>query len=165
MAKLTTAIFPGSFDPLTLGHADIVERALVIFDRVIVAVLDNPLKSTLFDVDERVELIKAVYQPQSTRVQVDKFKGLLVDFAKSVNCTVVIRGLRAISDYDYEAQMALTNKSLNNELETFFLMTSASRSYISSSLVRQIGQFNGALDHLVPKPVEVAVRAKFGQPV
>lgn len=157
------AVFPGSFDPLTFGHTDIVRRALKIFDNVVIAVLENPSKATLFSAAERVKLITEEFSDCGSTVSVESFSGLLADFAKRKNSSVIIRGLRAVSDYDYEAQMALTNKSLADELETLFMMTSATNSYISSSLVRQIALFGGKVSHLVPEKVALALKAKFAK--
>ncbi len=159
--KRLIAVFPGSFDPLTLGHTDIVSRALKIFDHVVIAVLSNPNKATLFSGEERVALIRAEFAKYKDQVSVETFSGLLVDFAKKKGAKVVIRGLRAVTDYDYEAQMALTNKSLSAEVETLFMMTSERNSYISSSLVKQIAHFKGKVSHLVPKRIEKALRKKF----
>lgn len=155
------AVFPGSFDPLTFGHTDIINRALNIFDKVIVGVLDNPGKKTLFSVPERESIIKEEFRNQKGRVVVESFSGLLVDFVKQQEAQVIIRGLRAISDYDYEAQMALMNKTLADDIETFFVITSAQNAYISSSLVRQIAQFGGSVAKLVPEHVDRTIRAKF----
>lgn len=154
------AIFPGSFDPLTNGHVDLVVRALSVFDRVLVAVLDNPNKETLFSVKERTAFVRESFQRQGESVQVHTFSGLLVDFAREQEVKVVLRGLRAISDFDYEAQMALMNRSLNPEIETFFLMTRERYSYISSTLVKQIAPFGGDVSSLVPPPVAAALEQK-----
>ncbi len=154
------AIFPGTFDPITRGHADIVRRALNIFDTVIVAVLSNVEKKTLFSLDERLELIKAEFSEFSGKVQVESFSGLLVDFAKTKGVKVVIRGLRAISDYDYEAQLALVNKSLYEDLETLFMTAREENTYVSSSLVRQIAAFGGSVDKLVTSTVKQALLDK-----
>lgn len=155
------AIFPGSFDPLTYGHVDLVERALDIFDRITVAVLSNSSKESLFSVQEREELIRAEFEKYGDRVQVESFSGLLVEFAKRRNCKVILRGLRAISDFDYEAQMALMNRNLSPEIETFFLMTREKYSYISSSLVKQVAPYGGAVGQLVPPRVEKALRDRY----
>ena len=161
MSKLSKAVFPGSFDPLTFGHTDIIRRALKIFDKVLIGVLDNPDKTTLFTVNERISLIREEFADCRTTVEVESFSGLLVEYVKRCDTNIVIRGLRATSDYDYEAQMALANKNLSPEVETFFLMTSESCSYISSSLVRQIAKFGGPVSSLVPKSVEKAIKLKF----
>lgn len=158
---LNTAVFPGSFDPLTNGHVDIITRSLKIFDEVVVAVLSNPQKNTLFTLEEREILIRECFRSQAEKVRVHSFSGLLMDFAKSVRAGVIIRGLRAISDYDYEAQLALVNRNLCQEIETFFLITSEENAYISSSIVRQVAEFGGNVLKFVPPNVEAALRAKY----
>ena len=160
MSQTQRAVFPGSFDPLTNGHVDIIERSLSIFDQVIVAVLCNPEKSTLFSIEERVWLIESHFKSFGEKVKVESFTGLLVDFVRSVETGVVIRGLRAISDYDYEAQIALMNKNLCEEIETFFLMTRERNSYISSRLVKQVAMLNGDVKNFVPQIVEKALHDK-----
>ncbi len=160
MASASRAIFPGSFDPLTNGHTNIIQRSLKIFDEIVVAVLSNPTKATLFSVEERVAMIKEEFS-NSPKIKVESFSGLLVDYANQKNINIIIRGLRAVSDYDYEAQMALMNKHLCDGIETFFLMTEARYSYISSSLVRQLGSFNSDVSELVPKAVSKSFLVKF----
>jgi pantetheine-phosphate adenylyltransferase len=146
------AIYPGSFDPITLGHLDIIERGCRLFDRVIVAIARNPSKVPLFTVSERTEQIhKAVHHLQN--VEVDSFEGLTVTYAQSREATVLLRGLRAISDFEMELQMAHTNKTLFNSIETVFLVTSNEYSFLSSSMVREIAKFGGPVHHLVPKHV------------
>ncbi|MBN8550676.1 MAG: pantetheine-phosphate adenylyltransferase [Deltaproteobacteria bacterium] len=162
MTKISAAVFPGSFDPFTNGHLDILTRSLKIFDRVILGVLHNPSKNTLFSVDERAVLIREVCQPFGERVEVQPFSGLLVDFVKKTNTRVILRGLRAISDYDYETQMALMNRHLNEEIETLFLVTSEQNSYVSSTLVKQVATLGGSISTLVPPSVEKALRKKLG---
>ena len=159
------AVFPGSFDPITKGHADIVRRSLNLFDEVVVGVLHNPSKTTLLSVDERIKLIEEEFADCGKRVVAASFSGLLVDFVHNVRGSAIIRGLRAISDYDYEAQMALMNKNMADEIETVFLMTSSKHSYVSSSLARQVAQFGGDVSALVSPQVEKALRAKFGTKV
>lgn len=150
------AVYPGSFDPITKGHIDIIERCREIFDEVVVAVLNNPAKNPMFTVEERMDLIK-----ESTKdiknISVDSFSGLLVDYVKENNISVIIKGLRAVSDFEYEFQMALANKSLNSEVETFFLMTNNRYSFLSSSLIKDIAKFNGNLSQFVTKNVEDAI--------
>lgn len=160
MTKISAAVFPGSFDPFTNGHVDIVERSLKIFDRVVVGVLHNPSKNTLFSVDERAALIRDVCKKFGDRVEVHPFSGLLVDFVKKVNTRVILRGLRAISDYDYETQMALMNRHLNDDIETLFLVTGEQNSYISSTLVKQVATLGGSVATLVPASVEKALKKK-----
>jgi len=157
---VTVAICPGSFDPLTNGHVDIVRRSLKVFDRVVVAVLANPGKTTLFTVDERLEIIRAEFADCGARVEARSFSGLLVDFVRSFERGVVVRGLRAISDFDYEAQMALVNKKLCEDVETVFLMAREKNSYISSSLVKQVAHLGGSVEALVPERVVVALAQK-----
>ncbi len=142
------AIYPGSFDPITLGHIDIIERGAKLFERVIVAVLSNPSKQPLFTVDRRLEQITKCTQ-HLDNVQVDSFVGLTVEYAKLHNAGVLLRGLRVLSDFEKELQMAHTNKTLNQELETVFLATNKEYSFLSSSTVKEIAQFGGAIDHLV----------------
>ncbi|MCL4142493.1 UNVERIFIED_CONTAM: hypothetical protein GTU68_041781, partial [Idotea baltica] len=154
------ALFPGSFDPFTNGHVDIVNRSLTLFDEITVAVLDNPGKKQLFSVEQRIELIQELFK-DNKRVVVDSFQGLLVDYAKKNNNPIVIRGLRAISDFDYEAQMALMNKNLYEEIETCFLVAREENSYISSTLVKQIAPFGGDVSKIVPEIVKKALEKKF----
>ncbi|MCO6432155.1 MAG: pantetheine-phosphate adenylyltransferase [Deltaproteobacteria bacterium] len=160
MAKGITAVFPGSFDPLTNGHVDIVTRSLKIFDRVVVAVLSNPQKATLFTVDERVQLIQEELCSRFEGVSVQSFSGLLVDFVQKAQAKIIIRGLRAISDYDYETQMALMNRNLSEDVETCFLITSEENSYISSSIVKQVATFGGNVSKFVPDRVQKALKTK-----
>lgn len=154
------AIFPGTFDPFTKGHMDLVKRALSFFDRVTISVLHNAKKVTLFTVDERKELVLAALSDVRDRVEVDSFSGLLVDYLKTRGTRAVIRGLRAISDYDYEAQMAIMNRNLSPEVETFFLMSREEYSYISSSLVRQVALLGGDVRKFVAPPVADAMAKK-----
>lgn len=156
-------VFPGSFDPLTKGHIDLVERALNFFDVVVVGVLSNSKKSTLFSLDERVELIKKALADHGERVRVEAFSGLLVDFAHRIGTRTILRGLRAISDFDYEAQMALMNRSLAADLETFFLMSREEFSYISSSLVREVALLGGDISKFVSPIIGEGVRSKVQQ--
>lgn len=155
------AILPGSFDPITRGHADIIRRSLTIFDSVIIAVLSNPEKQTLFSLDERLAMIRDEFADLNDRVEILSFSGLLVDFARSKGVKVIVRGLRAISDYDYEAQLALVNKSLYEDLETLFLTARVENTYVSSSLVRQIASFGGSVDKLVTSSVKDALSKKY----
>ncbi len=148
---MTIAVCPGSFDPVTLGHLDIITRACKIFDKVIVAVPDNPKKKASFSVEERINLIKKV--TKGLNVEVVAVKGLLADFAKKVGATAIVKGLRAMTDFEYEFQMALTNKKLNPELETMFLATSSENMFLSSSMVKQVAGFSGDISHFVPKEI------------
>ena len=158
---VNAAVFPGSFDPLTYGHVDLVERTLDIFDRVVVGVLENPSKQALFSTSERVALIQKQFKSFGPRVKVASFSGLLVDFVKSQKIKVVIRGLRAISDYDYEAQMALINRRLSDDIETFFLMSREEHSYISSTVVKQVASYGGEVKAMVPGIVAEALKQKY----
>jgi len=146
------AIYPGTFDPVTNGHLDIIKRACKIFDKVIVAVADNKDKKTMFDLQKRVTLMKkaTLNIPQ---VEVKSFNSLLVDFAKKENCNIIIRGLRAVSDFEYELQMGYANKSLYEEIDTIYLMPNLENAFISSSVVRSIIKYKGNVSHLVPKEI------------
>lgn len=156
-----TAVFPGSFDPFTNGHADIVERSLGIFDRIIVGVLHNPSKKYLFSQEERVALIAKQFSRHAGRVSVVSFSGLLVEFVASTKSRVIIRGLRAISDYDYEAQMALVNRRLAPKIETFFLTAREEHSYISSTVVKQVAMLGGDVSDMVPPVIARALERKY----
>jgi pantetheine-phosphate adenylyltransferase len=145
------AIYPGSFDPVTLGHLDIISRASRIFDRIIVAVPVNPSKTASFSVEERMELLHRVCaEERLENVEIDKVTGLLADYAREKGAMTIIKGLRAMSDFEYEFQQALTNKKLNPELETMFLATSAENMFLSSSMVKQVAGFGGDISHFVP---------------
>lgn len=161
MLNAKRAVFPGSFDPLTKGHIDIITRSLTIFDELTVAVLSHPRKQELFTAEERVALIREQFSELAPRLSVESFSGLLVDFARQRDINVVIRGLRAISDYDYEAQMALVNRNLCDEIETFFLMTREKYSYISSSIVKEIAAYGGDVTSFVAPTVKAALLKKF----
>jgi pantetheine-phosphate adenylyltransferase len=157
-----TAIYAGSFDPITRGHEDLVNRSLEFVDRVVVAVATNVSKQPLFSVSERVQLIRATLHDRAARVEVRQFSGLLVDFARDVGATLLIRGLRAVSDFEYEYQMALMNRHLSPGLETVFMVPSLDTTYISASLVREVARFGGQIDDLVHPSVAAALREKFG---
>ncbi len=154
------AVYPGSFDPITYGHIDIIKRGLRVFDSVIVAVARNSAKNALFSIDERVDLIKDVLA-DNPRARVDTFEGLLVDYVRSQQATVIIRGLRAISDFEYEFQIAQMNRSITCEVETLFMMTSVPYSYLSSSIVKEVSSLKGPIDSLVPPQVKQALVNKF----
>lgn len=157
---MRTAVYPGSFDPITNGHLDIIERASRIYDKVIVGVLNNSNKNPRFSVDERIELIKEV-TAHLGNIEIDSFGGLLVDFVKEKNASVIVKGLRTVADFEYEFQMALLNKTLNPECETVFLMTDSKYSYISSSMVRELAGFDGDLTGLVPYEIIEKVKEKY----
>lgn len=154
------AVYPGSFDPITYGHLDIINRALKIFDNIVVAVASNSSKNSLFPIHERLDLIRAVLS-SNDRVKVDTFDGLLVDYVLSQKSTVIIRGLRAVSDFEYEFQLAQINRGITLEVETLFMMTSVPFSYLSSSVVKEISSLNGPVDNLVPPLVKKALEEKF----
>ena len=154
------AVYPGSFDPVTNGHLDIIERASRVFDRVIVGVLNNSGKNPLFSIDERVEMLKQVTE-HIGNVEIDSFDGLLVDFAKMKNASVIVKGLRTVMDFEFEFQMALLNKALNPEYETMFMMTDSKYSYISSSMVKELAGFHGDLTGLVPAEIVHKIKQKY----
>lgn len=157
---MRTAVYPGSFDPITNGHIDLIERALCIFDRLIVAVAEQRSKSPLFTMEERVEMVRETTKKYD-RVIVDQISGLTVDYVKEQGASVIVRGLRAISDFEFELQMALMNRKLSSEIETVFLMPSIQYSYIRSSLVKEVASLGGCLEGLVPDPVIQRLREKF----
>ncbi|MGB8958246.1 MAG: pantetheine-phosphate adenylyltransferase [Candidatus Aminicenantales bacterium] len=158
----TSAIYPGSFDPITNGHVDIIERGLKVFERVVVAVLENPKKRPLFTTKERVRMIHEIFASRK-EVEVLAFDGLLVDFARAQGTSVVMRGLRAISDFEYEFQMALMNRSLAPDIETFFMMPSVQFSFLSSNVVREVAGLGGSVEGLVPGLVARRLRSKLGR--
>ena len=146
------AIYPGTFDPVTNGHIDIINRACKIFDKIIVAVADNKDKNTMFSLEKRVEMMKKATK-NFPKVEVKPFNTLLVEFAKKENSKIIIRGLRAVSDFEYELQMGYANQSLDNEIETIYLMPKLENAFISSSVVRSILKYSGDVSHLVPKEI------------
>jgi len=151
--KGTLAVFPGSFDPLTNGHLDLVDRALAVFDRVRLAILQNSEKQPLFSVEERLALLRAALDGRP-RVEVDTFSGLLVDYARKAGASVIIRGIRAVSDFEYEFQMALMNRQLEPRIETVFMMPAGRYTYVSSRLVKEVARLGGRVGELVPPVVE-----------
>jgi len=153
------AVYPGSFDPITNGHVDIIQRGLEIFDKILISVLKNPKKELLFSTKERVDMIQTIFSSQE-KVEVKAFDGLLVDFAKKNNAKIIIRGLRAISDFEYEFQMTLMNRKLDPEIETFFLMPNVNYSFLSSKLVKEVSMLGGSLQGLVPMEVEKKLKKK-----
>ena len=156
---MRTAVYAGSFDPITRGHEDLIRRSLAFVDRIVVAVATNVAKQPLFTLEERVGFIRAAVGDDA-RVDVRQFTGLLVDFARTVDARLIIRGLRAVSDFEYEYQMALMNRHLSPGLETIFMVPSLETTYISSSLVREVARFHGDVSGLVHPVVERALRAK-----
>ncbi|NMA96082.1 MAG: pantetheine-phosphate adenylyltransferase [Clostridiales bacterium] len=156
---MNTAIYPGSFDPVTNGHLDVIKRSAKIFDKVIVAVAKNPTKTPMFTIEERTKLLSRVLKSMDN-VEVDHFDGLLVDYAKAKDASVIIKGLRAISDFEYEFQMALMNRKLDSSIETLFMMTSYKYSFLSSSMMKEIGRLGGCIGELVPDEILEDVKAK-----
>ncbi|MGH7266071.1 MAG: pantetheine-phosphate adenylyltransferase [Candidatus Rokuibacteriota bacterium] len=158
----TRAVYPGSFDPITNGHLDLIERSLRIFDHLVVAVVTNPAKTSLFSDAERVDMIR-----ESTRtlgsIEIMVFEGLLVDFVRRVGARAIVRGLRAVSDFEYEFQMALMNRHLSEDIETVFLMPHEAYSYLSSRLVKEVAGYGGAVTSLVPPGVNARLAEKFGK--
>ena len=153
------AVYPGSFDPITMGHVDIIQRGSRIFDRIVVAVLINADKSPLFTVGERVEIAREVFRDR-TNVEVETFDGLLVDYARRRDAKVIVRGLRAVSDFEYEMQMALMNRRLNPDVETVFMMPAEPYTYVSSRLVKEVVALGGSVKGIVPDIVERRLREK-----
>jgi pantetheine-phosphate adenylyltransferase len=154
------AIYPGSFDPLTFGHIDIIERSVRLFDQVIIALLTNPQKSPLFTVEERVEILNEILKPRFPNVQIEVFHGLLVDYATQKKAQVIVRGIRAVTDYDYEFQMALMNRRLAPGVETVFMMPAENYSYLSSTLVKEVAQLGGNISGFVPEIVEARLKQR-----
>lgn len=156
------AVCPGSFDPITYGHLDIIRRGAKVFDMVYVSVMNNSSKNPLFSVEERMSLIKEVTK-DLPNVKVDEHSGLLVDYAKAVKANAILRGLRAVSDFEYEMQITSMNRVLNDEIETFFIMTNSQYSFLSSSIVKEVSKYNGNISELVPPIVEAALNKKFNR--
>jgi len=157
---MVKAVYPGSFDPITYGHIDIARRASTLFDELYVVVMENKKKSYTFTVEERVEMVKECLK-DIPNIHVDTFSGLLVEYTAQKNIDVVIRGLRAVTDFEYELQMALANKEICNGVETIFLMTDKNYSFLSSSLVKEVASFGGKISQWVPEFVEVIIRRKY----
>jgi len=158
------AIYPGSFDPITYGHIDIVERGIEVFDKIIFAIAHNMEKNSLFTIEERVEMAKTLFE-DTPNVIVDSFKGLLVDYVANTNAIVILRGLRATSDFEYEFHMASMNRSLNNHLDTLFMMTSKDYFFVSSRTIKEVARLGGAVEGLVPDLVARRLKEKFKLPV
>jgi pantetheine-phosphate adenylyltransferase len=155
----TLAVYPGSFDPLTNGHVDIILRGARLFDRIVVAILVNAEKSPLFSMDERLDILRAVFKDHAS-VEIDTFGGLLVDYVERRRAQVIVRGLRALSDFEYEFQMALMNRRLNPKIETVFMMPAEQYTYISSKLIKEVFALGGRVHGLVPELVEARLRDK-----
>jgi pantetheine-phosphate adenylyltransferase len=158
------AIYPGSFDPVTNGHIDIAERGLKLFDKVIVAILHNPGKEYLFTVEERMELL-SISLGSHTNIEIDTFDGLLVDYAARKNANAILRGMRAVSDFEYEFQMALMNRRMNRDIQTVFLMTGLRWIFTSSSIIKEAARFGGNINGMVPSEVNRRLKKKFGFPI
>ena len=156
------AVVPGSFDPITNGHIDIIKRAADVFDIVYVAVLNNSSKNPLFSIEERIMLIKEVMK-DIPNIQVESSSGLLIDYAKSKNAKAIVRGLRAVSDFEYEMQITSMNRVLDENIETFFIMTKNQYSFLSSSIVKEVAKYGGNIRELVPEAIEKALKAKFNE--
>ena len=157
--KRVIAIYPGTFDPPTNGHLDLIHRGAKIFDELVVAILQNPEKTPLFTLEDRLEMLRECVKSE-TNVKIDTFHGLLVDYAEKVKAKAVLRGIRAVSDYEYELQMALMNRKLDPRLETIFMMPAEAYSYLSSRLVREIAMLGGSVKCLVPEIVDKRLREK-----
>jgi len=156
------AVYPGSYDPLTNGHVDIIQRGLKLFDKIIVAALKNPTKTYLFSLEERMDMLRTTFK-KTPNIEVDYFEGLLVDYLKKIRVNTVVRGLRAISDFEIEFQMALMNRSIKLEIETIFLVPSICYSFVSSRLVKEIYQLGGGVEKMVPDIVDKKLKEKFGR--
>jgi pantetheine-phosphate adenylyltransferase len=157
---MTKVIYPGSFDPLTFGHIDVIERSVRLFDRVVVAIITNPAKHPLFTADERREMIEEIVKKRFPGVEVDVFHGLLVEYAKRKKAQAIVRGIRAVTDYEYETQMALMNRRLAPQIETVFMMPAEQYTYLSSRLVKEIVELGGSVKGLVPDTVERRLQKK-----
>jgi pantetheine-phosphate adenylyltransferase len=155
------AVYPGSFDPVTNGHLDIIHRASKVFGKLVVAVSNNSTKNPLFSLEERMELLVAVTK-DLPNVEIDGFRDLLINYMNKRNARIIVRGLRAVSDFEYELQMALTNNKLCEDIETLFIPSATKYSYLSSSIVKEVARFDGPVGDLVPDEVEQALKAKFG---
>ncbi len=157
-----TAIYPGTFDPITNGHLSIVKRASQIFDKLVIAILNNPQKKPLFSLEERIYMIKEIFK-DTPNIEIDSFGGLLVDYAVQKKSNVILRGLRALSDFEYEFQLALMNRKLNRDVQSLFLMTDYKWFYTSSTIVKEAASLGGNINGLVPDLVEQKLKEKFGQ--
>lgn len=158
-----TAVYPGTFDPITNGHIDVIKRALKIYDKLIIAVDEKPRKELLFSTEERIDMIKYATKDIGDRVEVESFGTLLVDYAKTRGIKFIVRGLRAVSDFDREFQMAIANKEMGNDIETIFVMTDKDYFYLNSTLVKEVARYGGKISNFVPDYVEKKLREKFGK--
>ena len=161
---MTKVIYPGSFDPLTFGHIDVIEQSVRLFESVVVAIITNPAKQPLFSVEERREMLEEIVGKRFPSVEIDVFHGLLVDYAKRKRAQAIVRGIRAVADYEYEFQMALMNRRLAPQIETVFMMPAESYSYVSSRLVKEVFQLGGRVTDVVPPVVERRLSEKYGTP-
>lgn len=159
--KKKIAVYPGTFDPITNGHLSIVNRALKIFDKLIIGILNNPKKVPLFTLEERIEMIRKAIKGDD-RIDIDAYDGLLVDYVVKMKSNVILRGLRALSDFEYEFQMALMNRKLNREVQSIFLMTDYKWFYTSSTIIKEAAQYNGDVSGLVPPHVNALLKKKYG---
>lgn len=162
--KLRKAVYPGTFDPLTNGHVSLILRGLDIFDEIIVGVALHSSKNPLFDLDERVDMAREVFKDEE-RIRVEPFKGLLMDYVREKNAVAILRGMRAVADFEYEFQMALMNRRLDRNIQTVFLMTEYKWLYISSTIIKDVARLGGNINGLVPDSVEKELSKKFGHPV
>lgn len=159
---MRTAIYPGSFDPVTFGHIDIIKRASAMVDKLIIGVLRNSAKTPLFSVEERVNMLREVTKGIDN-IEIRSFEGLLIDFAREMDAHIIVRGLRAVTDFEYELQLAQTNKTVYPEIDTLFLVTSVEYSYLSSSVVREVASYNGDISKFVPSCVTEMLKDKFNE--
>ena len=158
---MKTAVYPGTFDPVTNGHIDIIERALKLFDKLYVLVGENPQKDTTFSAEERVEMLKQALKNHNDKIEVEHFEGLLLEYVEKKKSNVIVRGLRAISDFEHEFQRAQFNREFANDIETIFIMTKDDYAFLSSSIIKEIAMFNGSVKGFVPEIVEMKLREKF----
>ena len=158
---MKSAVYPGTFDPVTNGHIDIIERALKLFDKLYVVVADNPQKAPTFSPEERVEMLKEALKKHNDKIQIEFFDGLLLNYVKSKKCSFIVRGLRAISDFEFEFSRALLNRELEKDIDTIFIMTKDDYAFLSSSIVKEIAMFKGSVKGFVPEVVEKKLMEKF----
>ena len=158
---MKSAVYPGTFDPVTNGHIDIIERALKIFDRLYVVVADNPQKAPTFLAKERIDMLKEVLKKHNSRIEVEYFEGLLLNYVKKKKSNVIVRGLRAISDFEFEFQRAQFNREFSKDIETIFIMTKDDYAFLSSSIIKEIAMFGGSVKGFVPEIVEIELKKKF----